>query len=147
MNKVLLLIFISVFALKLFSQSSYESNAAPEIDGKISGSECKDAKVFTSFYITIPKSDEKYYDSTIVYLKQTKDALYLAFKYWPRGKVICQSLNRDVSTEEENEFFILLDTENKNQNGYFFSFSFQNNQRDAVVYNQRNHSSSWDWIW
>ncbi len=147
MNKVLLLIFLSVFVLKPFSQSSYETNSAPEIDGKISGSEWKDAKVFTDFYITIPKSDEKYYDSTIVYLKQTKDALYLAFKYWPKGKVICQSLNRDVSTEEENEFFIMLDTENKNQNGYFFSFSFQNNQRDAVVYNQRNHSSSWDWIW
>ena len=63
------------------------------------------------------------------------------------GKVICQSLSRDVSTEEENEFFIILDTENKNQNGFVFVFSFQNNQRDAVIYNQRNQSYSWDWIW
>lgn len=119
----------------------------PAIDGKINDAEWAGAKVFTNFYITVPKSDEKYYDSTIVYVKQTADAMYFGFKYWPKGKVICQSLNRDVSTDEENEFFIILDTENKNKNGYFFSFSFQNNQRDAIIYNQTFQSSSWDWIW
>ncbi|HEY3250966.1 MAG TPA: hypothetical protein VGK25_07595, partial [Ignavibacteria bacterium] len=144
--KITFLILVFVLT-KLFAQASYEGSSAPKIDGKVESNEWKDAKVFTDFYITIPKTDEKYYDSTIVYLKQTKDALYLAFKYWPKGKIICQSLNRDRSTEEENEFFIILDTENKNQNGYFFSFSFMNNQRDALIYNQRNQSSEWDWIW
>ncbi len=127
--------------------SKNEVTSAPTIDGKINEEEWKGAKVFTDFYIVSPKSDEKYYDSTIVYVKQTRDAMYFAFRWWPKGKVICQSFTRDVSTEEESEFFIILDTENKNKNGYFFSTSFMNNQRDALIYNQNNQSSSWDWIW
>lgn len=117
------------------------------IDGKISDAEWTGAKVFNEFFVTIPKSDEKYYDSTVVFVKQTKDAINFAFKYWPKGKVISKSFTRDQSTDEENEFFILLDLENKSQNGYFFAFSFLNNQRDGLVYNQRNISMEWDWIW
>lgn len=132
----------------LFSQqTSYDESAAPTIDGKINDAEWRGAKVFTDFYITIPKSNEKYYDSTVVFIRQTSDALYFAFKFWPKGQVISKSLVRDRSTDEENEFFILLDMENKGQNGYFFSFSFLNNQRDAIIYNQRNMSNEWDWVW
>lgn len=149
MIKALLYIILFTAVLKTYSQESTgaDVSSTPNIDGKIESAEWKDALVFTSFYITIPKSDEKFYDSTIVYVKQTKDAMYFAFRWWPKGKVICQSLNRDVSTEEESEFFIILDLENKNQNGYFFSTSFQGNQRDAIIFNQRNMSNSWDWIW
>ena len=149
MKRIILFITFFVIALVAFSQEGSGTDIAstPTIDGKINNTEWKDALVFTNFYLTIPKSDEKYYDSTIVYVKQTKDALWFAFRYWPKGKVICQSLNRDVSTEEENEFFLILDLENKNQNGYFFSTSFQSNQRDAIIFNQRNMSNSWDWIW
>jgi hypothetical protein len=124
-----------------------EEASTPSIDGKINDGEWRDAKVFTKFYMMIPKTDEKIYDSTIVYIKQTKDALYFAFKYWPKGKILVQSLTRDRSTEEENEFFILLDLEDKGQNGYIFVFNFGSNQRDMIVYNQRNSSSEWDWRW
>jgi len=151
MIKVITILFVAAFCIfgqvSTGSDTDADVSSTPSIDGKIGSSEWKDAMVFTKFFLTIPKSDEKYYDSTIIYVKQTKDAIWFAFRYWPKGKVICQSLNRDVSTEEENEFFILIDFENKNQNGYFFSTSFQSNQRDALIYNQRNHSSSWDWIW
>lgn len=130
------------------AQSSITDEAsAPEIDGKVEAMEWRDAAVLSSFYMMIPRSEEKYYDSTIVYIKQTKDALYFAFKYWPKGKVLVQSLTRDRSTEEENEFFILLDLENKGQNGYIFVFNFGSNQRDMLVFNQRNSSSEWDWRW
>ena len=128
-------------------KTSVDVTATPKIDGKINDTEWRDAKVFTDFYMMIPKSDKKDYDSTIAYIKQTKDAIYIAIKYWPRGKIIKQSLTRDRSTDEENEFFILLDLENKNQNGYVFVVSFLDNQRDAVIYNQRNQSYEWDWQW
>lgn len=141
-------IFALASSLGSFSQTSMEEATVPSIDGKINDSEWRGAKVFTDFYVTIPQNaDKKSYDSTVVMIKQTKDALYFAFKFWPKGKVISKSFTRDRSTEEENEFFILLDLENKHQNGYFFSFSFLNNQRDAVIYNQRNMSSEWDWVW
>jgi hypothetical protein len=122
-------------------------SSLPSIDGKIEDAEWRGAKVIKDFYIISPRSDSKDYDSTTVYIKQSRDALYFAFKWWPRAKVISKSMTRDRSTEEENEFFILLDLENKHENGYFFSFSFLNNQRDAIVYNQRYTSSEWDWIW
>jgi len=128
-------------------KTSLDVTSTPKVDGSIKDSEWKDAKVITDFYMMIPKSDKKEYDSTIAYIKQTKDAIYIAIKYWPRGKIIKQSLTRDRSTDEENEFFILLDLENKNKNGYVFVVSFLNNQRDAIVYNQTNQSYEWDWQW
>jgi hypothetical protein len=147
--------FILLFVLFFTAFISIKSNAQkisgnpvlPIIDGKIEDKEWSGAKVFNNFHIIVPKTDEKYYDSTIVYIKQSNDALYFGFKFWPRGKVISKSFSRDRSTDEENEFFILLDLENKNQNGYYFSFSFLNNQRDALVFNVRNMSNEWDWVW
>lgn len=126
---------------------SAQSEIEPKIDGKIQDDEWADAKVFEDFTMIVPKTTEKYYDKTIVYLKQSKDAVYVGIKFWPRGRVIRQSLIRDRSTDEENEFFILLDLENKHKNGYFFAFSFLNNQRDLIIYNQRQLSQEWDWIW
>lgn len=120
---------------------------SPSIDGIINNNEWMDAKVFSDFHIMIPKSEDKDYDSTIAFIKQDKEAIYIAVKYWPKGKLIRQSLTRDQSTEEENEFFIVLDLENKGQNGYIFVVSFLNNQRDAIVFNQRNQSYEWDWQW
>lgn len=154
--KIALTFFLALIIIsEALSQSSHstrlmtgmDESAKPTIDGKVNVFEWKDAKVFTDFYLMIPRTDEKYYDSTIVFIKQTKDALYFAFKYWPKGKVIVQSLTRDRSTEEENEFFIMLDLENKGQNGYIFVFNFGSNQRDMLVYNQCVASSEWDWRW
>ncbi|MCI0448430.1 MAG: hypothetical protein L0Y79_01440 [Chlorobi bacterium] len=145
--RILILLILVLFLHQIRGQSSVETTSAPEVNGKIDDSEWKGAKVFTDFYMTIPKTDEKYHDSTIVLVKQTKDAIFFGFRYWPKGKVLRQSLTRDVSTEEENEFFIVLDLENKNKNGYLFAISFQDNQRDMLIYNERNLSSEWDWIW
>ncbi|MEO8664598.1 MAG: hypothetical protein ABI462_03800 [Ignavibacteria bacterium] len=131
----------------LVCQPQGYSVQSPAIDGKLEDAEWAGAKVFTNFFKFIPHSEDNTYDSTIVYIKQTRDALYFGFDYFPKGKIISKSVTRDRSTEDENEFFILLDLENKQQNGYFFSFSFLNNQRDAVIYSQRNQSSEWDWVW
>ena len=119
----------------------------PTIDGRIEDGEWAGAKVFTDFYTIVPKTTEKFYDSTVVYLLQSSDALYFAFRFFPRSKVIRQSLIRDVSSDEENEFFILLDLENKNENGYVFIFNFMGNQRDMAIYNQRTLVPEWDWVW
>ncbi len=142
-----LVLIFTFFAGLVFSQTQGAKIQSPSVDGKLDNSEWLGATVFTKFYKFIPKSEDNNYDSTIVYIKQTKDAIYFGFDYFPKGKIISKSLTRDRSTEDENEFFILLDLENKHQNGYFFSFSFLNNQRDAVIYNQRNQSSEWDWVW
>lgn len=145
---ILVIFFLCISNLSAQTVSSNAGDVSTiSIDGKINDAEWTGAKVFNKFYITIPKNADIQYDSTIVYIKQSPDALYFAFKYWPKGKVISKSLVRDRSTDEENEFFILLDMENKGQNGYFFSFSFLNNQRDAIIYNQKNMSSEWDWVW
>lgn len=146
----LLFLFLSAFIVSVFPQeisSGSKSLTSPAIDGKISESEWADSEIFTNFYLTMPRSDEKYYDSTIVMVRQTDDAINFAFKFWPKGKIISKSFTRDRTTDEESEFFILLDLENKNQNGYFFAFSFLNNQRDAVIFDQRNSSFEWDWVW
>jgi hypothetical protein len=119
----------------------------PIIDGHIDENEWAGSHVFTDFHIVVPKTDEKFYDSTLVYVRQSRDALYFAFRFYPRSKVIRQSLIRDVSSNEENEFFIVLDLENRNENGYIFIFNFMGNQRDMAVYNQRSLTEEWDWVW
>lgn len=150
MKTIILYVLITFFIMSAgltLAQNQSGKNNKPKIDGTINSAEWDGAKVFTDFYMMIPRSDSKDYDSTIVYLKQDKDAIYLAFKYYPRGKIIAKSLVRDRSTEEENEFFVVLDLENKAQNGYIFIFNFNDNQRDLLVYNQRSQSSEWDWVW
>ncbi len=142
-----LLIAFIILTFSVISEAQEKTTGFPKIDGKIQPGEWDDADMFDSFYMMIPRDGKKDYDSTIVYVKQSRTALYFAFKYHPRGKVISKSLTRDRSTEDENEFFIVLDLENKNQNGYIFAFSFLNNQRDQLVFNQRNKSSEWDWKW
>ena len=119
----------------------------PVIDGRIYEREWTGAKTLDNFFTVVPKTGQREEDSTVVFVRQSSDALYFAFKFRPRSKVIRQSLIRDQSSDEENEFFILLDLENKNQNGYIFIFNFINNQRDMAVYNQRNLAFEWDWIW
>lgn len=144
----ILYLLISLVLIDLtYSQSQSYKPQAPSINGKINEDEWGDGVKFDKFYSFIPTTGMTNMDSTIVYVKQTDDAIYFAFRYWPKGKVIRKSLTRDRSTEEENEFFILLDLENKNQNGYCFVFSFIDNQRDQIIYNQRNMSSEWDWKW
>jgi hypothetical protein len=123
------------------------ATSLPVIDGRIYEQEWTGAKTLDHFFTVVPKTGQQNEDSTIVYVKQSSDALYFAFKFHPRSKVIRQSLIRDQSSEEENEFFIVLDLENKNQNGYIFIFNFINNQRDMAVYNQRNIAFEWDWVW
>ncbi len=119
----------------------------PVIDGRIDEQEWAGAKTLDHFFTIVPKTGQPNEDSTVVYVKQSSDALYFAFKFHPHSKVIRQSLIRDQSSDEENEFFIVLDLENKNQNGYIFIFNFINNQRDMAVYNQRNLTFEWDWVW
>lgn len=138
--KTILLAILAFAVLPLQAQE-------PVIDGKIRDDEWADALVFDKFYMIVPRVESAYHDSTIVYLKQSRDAVFVAIKFWPRGKVISTSLIRDRSTDEENEFFVLLDMENKHQNGYFFAISFLNNQRDLLIYNQRQMSQEWDWVW
>lgn len=144
---ILYLLISLVLINACFAQSQSYQPQAPSINGKINEDEWSGGVRFDKFYSFIPTSGMTNMDSTIVYVRQTDDALYFAFRYWPKGKVIRKSLTRDRSTEEENEFFILIDLENKNQNGYCFAFSFIDNQRDQIVYNQRNMSSEWDWKW
>jgi hypothetical protein len=150
MKNIIVLFTFTIFFLIAGISSGQEKSGEssyPVIDGKINASEWTGSKVFTNFYMMIPRSESKDYDSTVVYLRQSNDAIYLAFKYYPRGKIIAKSLVRDRSTDEENEFFVVLDLENKAQNGYIFIFNFNDNQRDLLVYNQRSQSSEWDWVW
>ncbi len=135
------------FCTSLASADDAVTVNMPVIDGKIDDREWTNARVLSDFFTVVPHTGNRNEDSTTVFVKQAPDALYFAFKFHPRSKVIRQSLIRDQSSEEENEFFILLDLENKNQNGYIFIFNFLNNQRDMAVYNQRNLAWEWDWIW
>ena len=83
---ILVLIF-SFFCFGILnSQTQGVKLASPEVNGKIDNTEWSGAKVFTNFHKFIPRSADNDYDSTTVYIKQTKDAIYFAFDYYPEGK-------------------------------------------------------------
>jgi hypothetical protein len=92
-------IFQSVLFLFLFAASAYaqagnenagDDKTSPKVtsntkvDGIITESEWSGAKVFTDFNMMIPKSENKDYDSTVAYIKQDNQAIYVAIKYWPK---------------------------------------------------------------
>ncbi|MCY7362924.1 MAG: hypothetical protein LH629_12790, partial [Ignavibacteria bacterium] len=86
---ILVLLFLNLmfYSVNLYSQTQSVKTEKLTFDGKIGASEWTKAKAFIEFFKFIPLSENKKYESTIVYIKQKNDALYFAFDYFPKEKL------------------------------------------------------------
>ena len=79
---------VALFCASIASAADATTVTLPVIDGKIDDPEWTDARVLSDFFTVVPQTGKRNEDSTIVLVRQTQDALYFAFKFHPRSKVI-----------------------------------------------------------
>mgnify|MGYP005990544985 CR=1 FL=1 len=121
------------------------------IDGKFDEFVWGQLENHTGFYNYLPTDIGLAKNQTEVKLFHNGEYLYVSATYndsTPRTQV--GTLKRDVSIAFSDAFVMILDTQNQQQNGYFFAVNSLGNQTDGLVGRSNenyNLSFSWNAIW
>lgn len=122
-----------------------------EIDGKFNEPIWKELPEHTNFYNYLPTDEGLAKNQTSVKLFHNGEYLFVSAIYndsTPRTQV--STLKRDVSIAFSDAFIIILDTQNQEQNAYFFAVNSLGNQTDGLVGKSNdgyNLSFSWNTVW
>lgn len=146
----LLLLFIG------FCTSAQESNI-PYIDTKINVDGTflepvwEQLEAYTGFYNYLPTDIGLAKQQTSVKLFHNGEYLYVRAIYKDTtSRTQVSTLKRDVSIFYSDAFVMVLDTQNQEQNGYFFAVNALGNQTDGLVGRSNsgyNLSFSWNTVW
>jgi len=151
--KLLLMMLLSYSSL-LYSQHKSilkYINTEVEIDGKLNESVWQQLPEYTNFYNHLPSDEGLAENQTLVKLFHNGTHLYVSAVYkdiTPRSQV--SSLKRDVPIGLSDGFVMILDTQNQQQNAYYFSVNAYGVLIDGLV--ERidggfDFSTSWNTIW
>ena len=121
------------------------------IDGKFDESVWSQIPEHTNFYNYAPTDVGLAKNQTSVKLFHNKEYLYVSATYFDSTeKTQVSTLKRDTSIFLSDAFIMILDSQNQEQNGYFFAVNSLGNQTDGVVgRNGENYdlSFSWNAVW
>ena len=146
---IILLYFSSV----VLSQNSIikYANTKIDIDGKFKESIWNSLTNHTGFYNYDPTDIGLAKNQTSVKMFHNGEYLYVNLIYNDTtSKAQVSSLKRDVPIRLSDGFVMVLDTQNQEQNAYYFSVNSYNTQIDGIV--ERNNegydfSTSWSTVW
>ncbi len=156
--------YISVFIFLLFGLSiSLISQNAPEeanvviqkaidkikLDGVLDEVTWHEADVARDFYLTYPVDND--FPTSPTEVKITFDDNFMYFGivcYDPTpGRYLVESLRRDWDWPSTENFSIYIDPFDDRTNGFNFSLSPYNAQREGLILNSEDISSDWDNKW
>ena len=146
------LIILSVF-VSGYSQTSTIKyfDTKIEIDGKFNEQVWSQISENTNFYNYLPTDIGLAENQTSVKLFHNGEYLYVSATYFDSSeKTVVSTLKRDTSIFLSDSFVMVLDTQNQEQNGYFFAVNSLGNQTDGLVGRSNsgyNLSFSWNAIW
>ncbi|MCK0109290.1 carbohydrate binding family 9 domain-containing protein [Flavobacteriaceae bacterium S0825] len=147
------LIIALFFIVKISSQTSNITfvDTKIEIDGKLEESVWETLPENTNFYNYLPTDVGLAKNQTSVKLFHNGEYLYVSATYFDStDKTQVSTLKRDTSIFLSDSFVMILDTQNQEQNGYFFAVNSLGNQTDGLVSrvnDSYNLSFSWNTIW
>ena len=142
-----------VVSVKLSAQNSTLKfiETKINIDGKFDESVWSQIPEHTNFYNYSPTDVGLAKNQTSVKIFHNKEYLYVSATYFDTTeKTQVSTLKRDTSIFLSDAFIMILDSQNQEQNGYFFAVNSLGNQTDGVVgRNGENYdlSFSWNAIW
>jgi hypothetical protein len=146
-------ILILLFAFPLWSQNSQKTITAWKgtqkihIDGKLDESAWSSAEKVTGFTQTTPNPAAQPTQQTIVQLAYDDDAIYIAARCLDAGKNVSRILSlRDDFNANIDNFQVILDTYNDDQNGFVFGVSSMGVQYDSKIY-QGEESPELNMVW
>ena len=126
-------------------------DAKINIDGKFDEVVWSQIPEHTNFYNYAPTDVGLAKNQTSVKLFHNKEYLYVSATYFDSTeKTQVSTLKRDTSIFLSDAFIMILDSQNQEQNGYFFAVNSLGNQTDGVVgRNGENYdlSFSWNAVW
>ena len=121
------------------------------IDGNFNESVWDNLPESTDFYNYLPTDIGLAENKTSVKLFHNGEYLYVSATYFDSTqKTVVSTLKRDTSIFLRDSFVMILDTQNQEQNGYFFAVNSLGNQTDGLVSrvnDSYNLSFSWNAIW
>ncbi|WP_452596989.1 DUF5916 domain-containing protein [Pontimicrobium sp. MEBiC01747] len=123
------------------------ADATVEIDGNFKEPVWEQLPEYTGFYNYLPTDIGLAKNQTSVKLFHNKTNLYIRAIYNDTtAKTQVSTLKRDVSIAFSDAFVIILDTQNQEQNGYFFAVNALGNLTDGLVgRNNSNYNLSFSW--
>lgn len=151
-TKAIIVIFFFIL-FKTFSQSSTIRyvDTKIEIDGKFNEKVWSQITEYTNFYNYLPTDIGLAENQTSVKLFHNGTFLYVCATYNDSiENTVVSSLKRDTSIFLSDAFVMILDTQNQEQNGYFFAVNALGNQTDGLVgkvNESYNLSFSWSTVW
>jgi len=121
------------------------------IDGKFDEPIWNQLEEHTGFYNYLPTDIGLATNQTVVKLFHNGEYLYVSATYNDStSKTQVGTLKRDVSIAFSDAFIMILDTQNQQQNGYFFAVNSLGNQTDGLVGRSNenyNLNFSWNAVW
>ncbi|MEE9363485.1 MAG: DUF5916 domain-containing protein [Cellulophaga sp.] len=122
-----------------------------KIDGKFNETVWKQLPEHTGFYNYLPTDEGLAENQTSVKIFHNGEHLFISAVYndiTPKTQV--STLKRDASIAFSDAFIMILDSQNQQQNAYFFAVNSLGNQTDGLVArgNERYELSfSWNAVW
>lgn len=122
-----------------------------KVDGKFDEPVWKQLPEHSGFYNYMPTDIGLAKNQTSVKLFHNGEYLYVSAIYNDStSETQVATLKRDVSIAFSDAFVMILDTQNQEQNGYFFAVNSLGNQTDGLVGRSNsgyNLSFSWNAVW
>ncbi|WP_299120690.1 DUF5916 domain-containing protein [uncultured Winogradskyella sp.] len=122
-----------------------------EVDGKLDESVWQQLSEYTGFYNYAPNDEGLAEQQTEVKLFHNREYLYVSLVYHDtEDKSQVGSLKRDVPIGLSDGFAMILDTQNQEQNAYYFSVNAYGTMIDGLVERVNggyDFSTSWNAVW
>jgi len=122
---------------------------APVIDGVLDDDAWAFATLIDDMHEIRPNENSRPSEKSIIYVVYTKDALYVAGRFWDRepDKISAQVLRQGDYSFGEDSFSVMLDPFNNERSGYVFDLSANGIRNQALFANVTNQNWRWKGIW
>jgi len=151
--KYIFIFFILACSLDVCAQESSIPfiETKVEVDGKLSEAVWQQVPKHTGFYNYAPNDEGLAENQTEVKLFHNKEYLYISLVYFDtESRSQVSSLKRDVPIGLSDGFAMVLDTQNQEQNAYYFSVNALGTLIDGIVEKINggyDFSTSWNAVW
>ena len=149
-----LFLFLSVLSvLGVYSQNSIlpYRDVQINVDGKLDENVWDTLETLTNFHNYLPTDIGLAEQQTVVRMFQNQEYLYIGAIYEDTTENIqTNSLKRDVLPGLSDAFVLILDTQNQQQNAYYFAINAYGAQVDGLVERVNdgfNITTSWNAVW
>jgi len=150
-NLLLLLLLVGILSVSAQESSIKYIDTKIEVDGEFTETVWEQLTEYTGFYNYAPTDVGLAENQTAVKLFHNGEYLYVSLIYNDTTtKTQVNTLKRNVPIGLSDGFAMVLDTQNQEQNAYYFSVNSYSTQIDGIVERKNDgfdFSTSWNTIW